>query len=120
MGGVVVTDFLPAAAAFITSTPPANATNGNDYSFNLGTLTTGAVTSITISVSITSSVPGVITNRATVSTTNLEVNLTNNQDAATTILPDSDNDGLANPGDPDDVSAVNGIQDAVSVNAASV
>jgi len=102
VGGVVVTDSIPVAVTVLWSIPPATLTNGNDYIFNLGLLGAGASTSITIYTTITSSVPGVVTNWAQVTTTNSELLLSNNFDSAVTVIPDSDNDGIANPADPDD------------------
>jgi len=102
VGGVVVTDSIPANVIWLGSTPPVALTNGNNYIFNLGGLGIGASTSITINVAVTTSVPGVITNWARVTTTNSEMVLINNIDSAVTVIPDSDNDGIANPADPDD------------------
>ncbi|MEM7394038.1 MAG: hypothetical protein AAF492_16990, partial [Verrucomicrobiota bacterium] len=59
-------------------------------------------TSILIDVSVTSTMPGPVTNTAWAAMTNFEANVSNNLDTAVTLLPDTDGDGLANPGDPDD------------------
>ncbi|MEM7396297.1 MAG: hypothetical protein AAF492_28515 [Verrucomicrobiota bacterium] len=99
--GVAVTDTLPVEVRFLSSSPPATETNGLAYTFDLGTLATGAVTSIVIQTAVTSTVPETITNRAVATLLGTELTLSNNIDSATTILPDSDNDGIANPTDPD-------------------
>jgi len=101
-GGVVVTDTVPVEVGFFMSIPPADQTNGNSYSFLLPALAPGATSTITISVIVTSSVQTVITNFVNVLATNIEFQLANNTDSAVTIIPDSDNDGVANPVDPDD------------------
>ncbi|MEM7395342.1 MAG: hypothetical protein AAF492_23670, partial [Verrucomicrobiota bacterium] len=102
VGGVVVTDSVPSNVTLISSSQPANRTNGNDYVFDLGFLSLGGSTSITLQAAVTLAQPGAITNWASASTTNAESILTNNIDRAITLIPDSDGDGTANPADPDD------------------
>ncbi|MEM7394521.1 MAG: LamG-like jellyroll fold domain-containing protein, partial [Verrucomicrobiota bacterium] len=99
---VTVTDALPAGVQLVSSVPAPSATNGNAYGFTLPVLGAGVGTNILLNVAVTSTTPGIMTNLAMVSITNLELTLTNNMDTAETTLPDSDGDGLANPGDPDD------------------
>ncbi|MEM7394979.1 MAG: LamG-like jellyroll fold domain-containing protein, partial [Verrucomicrobiota bacterium] len=102
MGGVVVTDSLPAGVVYLGSVPPASETNGMDYRFDIGLLSAAGMTSVVIQVGVTSALPGAITNRALGFTTNAESFFGNNLGTAVTVLPDSDGDGIANPGDPDD------------------
>ena len=40
LGGVVVTDALPAGISFVSSVPPASQTNGNEYLYDVGVLET--------------------------------------------------------------------------------
>ena len=101
-GGIIVTDSLPIGVHYEFSVPIASETNGNNYTFNLGSLTSGGSTTITINIGVTSSVPGTMTNWASVVTTNAEFILGNNRAFAETIIPDSDGDGISNPVDPDD------------------
>ncbi|MEM7392616.1 MAG: LamG-like jellyroll fold domain-containing protein, partial [Verrucomicrobiota bacterium] len=101
-GGVTVTDALPTGVSVLSSVPSASQTNGNRVAFDLGFLAGGGSTTIVINASVTSTVPGTIINTAMAYSTNNDIALLNNQDTASVVLPDSDGDGLANPGDPDD------------------
>ncbi|MEM7393942.1 MAG: LamG-like jellyroll fold domain-containing protein, partial [Verrucomicrobiota bacterium] len=102
VNGLVVTDTMPAMVTLVNSIPPASQTNGNVYTFTLGTLATGAMTSVVLNVSVTSGIPGFITNWAGAAIAEPETVLINNLDSAVTFLPDSDGDGIANPVDPND------------------
>ena len=53
VGGVVVTDALPASVTFQSSTPNFSSQLGGDYIYNLADLGPGASTSITINVAFT-------------------------------------------------------------------
>ncbi|MEM7391216.1 MAG: LamG-like jellyroll fold domain-containing protein, partial [Verrucomicrobiota bacterium] len=117
VSGVVVTDTMPSEVIVQASVPVASETNGNRYGFNLGTLSAGGMTSIVITVGVTSAIPATITNVATLVSTNTETDLGNNMDAAVTVLPDSDGDGVANPIDPDDDN--DGFSDEAEVIAAT-
>jgi len=99
---VAVADALPPGVVFNSSMPSPSIQFNNLYYYFLGPLPGFAATSISINVSVTSAVPGWITNQAFSQTTDFEYNEANNFDTAVTFLPDSDGDGLANPGDPDD------------------
>ncbi|MEM7391317.1 MAG: DUF2341 domain-containing protein, partial [Verrucomicrobiota bacterium] len=99
--GVVVTDTLPAGVTYVTSTPPA-VINGNELSLNVGSMAGGMISTAIIEVAVTTAVPGAVTNWASVITSELETVITNNLARAVTVIPDSDNDGVANPADPDD------------------
>jgi uncharacterized repeat protein (TIGR01451 family) len=70
LGGVVVTDTLPAEVSFVSSVPPPTTNFGNEYVYDIGMLDTGATFQITIDVLVTSTVPGVVTNWAIFTTTN--------------------------------------------------
>ncbi|MEM7392984.1 MAG: hypothetical protein AAF492_11620, partial [Verrucomicrobiota bacterium] len=74
----------------------------NDLVFDLGVLGVGASATVTVQAAVTTAVPGVIVNQATTGTTDPETNLADNVDSVTTMIPDSDGDGIANPADPDD------------------
>ncbi|MEM7395402.1 MAG: LamG-like jellyroll fold domain-containing protein, partial [Verrucomicrobiota bacterium] len=102
VNNVVVTDTLPAEVSFVSSIPMPNATVGNRLRYQFATLPAGSSTSILLMVSVTSSIPSTITNSALVYGALPDIILSNNLDTAETVLPDSDGDGLANPGDPDD------------------
>ncbi|MEM7390860.1 MAG: hypothetical protein AAF492_00810, partial [Verrucomicrobiota bacterium] len=88
IGGIVVTDTLPAEVEFVASTPPADQTNANQYRFSLGTLGPGSNAVITIDATVTASVPSsvVITNRASASTTNQNISPSKTFDSAKTLL----------------------------------
>ena len=73
------TDSLPFEVRYEFAVPNASETNGSDYAFNLGMLTGGASATITISVTVTSPVIGVVTNWVSVTTTNAEFILGNNR-----------------------------------------
>ncbi|MEM7393300.1 MAG: DUF2341 domain-containing protein, partial [Verrucomicrobiota bacterium] len=102
VSGVMVTDVLPPDSTIVSSVPPVTMIVGQTNIFDMGFFSPGFATSIVINVSVTSTVVGPITNVAWVATSNTEVSVANNMDTAVTMLPDSDGDGLANPGDPDD------------------
>jgi uncharacterized repeat protein (TIGR01451 family) len=102
VSGVSVTDSIPAGVTFLLSIPAPSETNGSEYGYDLGFLSTGAVTSIMIEVSVTSSVASVLTNWVSVFSTNLEAIVSNNSASAVTLIPDSDGDGVNNPLDLDD------------------
>ena len=83
---VVVVDTLPAELVYQFAVPTPDNISANDYTFNLGTVVAGASASISLFTTSTSILPGVVTNFATVSTTTLEFNLSNNTaEAAATI-----------------------------------
>ena len=86
LSGITVTDSLPAEVSFVSSMPPAIQTNGNQFVFDLGTLETNSNAVITIEVAVTSTVPGVITNVAFASTTNINVSVTAQVATAETLL----------------------------------
>ncbi|MEM7396104.1 MAG: hypothetical protein AAF492_27535, partial [Verrucomicrobiota bacterium] len=68
----------------------------------LGTIPAGGASTVTLEVVFSATVPGSIVNFATAVSSNGETVVTNNIDSATVTFPDSDGDGIANPGDPDD------------------
>jgi len=88
--GVVVTDSLPASMKFVSATtsqgslitPPVGSTG--IVTANIGSLATGATATVTITV--TSSAAGVITNTASVTGTESDPNPANNTDSATTTV----------------------------------
>ncbi|MEM7396777.1 MAG: DUF11 domain-containing protein, partial [Verrucomicrobiota bacterium] len=53
LSGITVTDALPNGVEFVASTPPAVSTNGNAFTFDIGTLETMSNVVITIDVTVT-------------------------------------------------------------------
>ncbi|MEM7391208.1 MAG: hypothetical protein AAF492_02585 [Verrucomicrobiota bacterium] len=75
---VTLVDTLPPGSLFNTSTPSPDAINGDDITFNLGSLPPGGSIPITLSMIYTSTTPALITNSASVTSVTVEDNLTNN------------------------------------------
>lgn len=75
--GVVVTDVLPSGLSFVDSTCGASASGGT-VTWNVGTLAGESSASCTISVYNPASICSLITNTATISTTDPEANIWNN------------------------------------------
>src|SRR5208282_4929377 len=74
-GGVVVTDSLPAGVSFVSAS--GNGINGGGIvNWTLGTLANGQVSNVTVTV--TASTSGSLTNVASVSASTADPNLTNN------------------------------------------
>jgi uncharacterized repeat protein (TIGR01451 family) len=82
--GVTLVDSLPAAASFVSSTPPAPTCNlaGSVLTCGLGAL--GAGGSATVTVVVTPTSPGTLTSTVTVSATEPDPNVSNNTAVATT------------------------------------
>ncbi|MEM7395259.1 MAG: hypothetical protein AAF492_23240, partial [Verrucomicrobiota bacterium] len=102
-GTIVITDSLPLSVQYLTSSIPASQTNGNHYAFRMRFFGAGSSTTLVINAAYTGSVPAVLTNWATVYTTNLEASLANNTDVALTVVTgvppcvpgiDTDGDGM--------------------------
>src|SRR5208283_3200098 len=74
-GGVVVTDSLPAGVSFVSASG-GGLNNSGVVNWTLGTLTSGQVSNVTVTVTAPAS--GSLTNVASVSTTTGDPNLTNN------------------------------------------
>ncbi|MEM7391593.1 MAG: hypothetical protein AAF492_04525, partial [Verrucomicrobiota bacterium] len=88
LGGIVVTDVLPSEVTFVSSTPAADQTNGNDLVFQVGALGPNSNTMITIEVAVTSTLPMsvVITNRVAGRTANTNAFITRDLDTAETLI----------------------------------
>ena len=80
---VVLTDTLPAGPTFVSATAPCTQAAGT-VTCNLGTLASGSQTVITIVVTPTAA--GSLTNMATVSSTTADPNAANNTASATTTV----------------------------------
>src|SRR5208282_1817519 len=88
-GGVVVTDSLPANVTFVSAS--GNGINGGGIvNWSLGTLANGQVSNVTVTV--TASTSGSLTNVASVSASTADPNLTNNVTlpVITTVTPVAD------------------------------
>jgi uncharacterized repeat protein (TIGR01451 family) len=87
--GVVVTDSLPATVTFVSATG-GGLNNSGIVNWNLGTLTNGQTSNVTVTV--TAPATGSLTNIATVSTSTGDPNLTNNitPPVITTVTPVAD------------------------------
>jgi uncharacterized repeat protein (TIGR01451 family) len=87
--GVVVTDALPASVTFVSATG-GGLNNSGIVNWTLGTLTSGQITNVTLTVTAPAS--GSLTNVASVSTPTGDPNLTNNltPPVITTVTPLAD------------------------------
>ncbi|MEM7392160.1 MAG: LamG-like jellyroll fold domain-containing protein, partial [Verrucomicrobiota bacterium] len=101
-GSPQVLDLLPPGVSFVSATPPPSFQAGRIVVYNLPDLDPGAFTSLVLNTDVRLTTPGVITNRALITTTNMEISTLNNSNEAVTVIPDTDGDGLGNPADPDD------------------
>lgn len=99
-GDVVVTDWLPPAATWISDTCGVGAPGTNAWTWNIGTLAAGAVVSCTITASVSPAVLDEIVNHARVTSDGASPELA----TATASLStnDFDGDGLPNVIDTDD------------------
>jgi uncharacterized repeat protein (TIGR01451 family) len=110
--GVVVTDSLPAGVTFVSAS--GNGINsGGVVNWTLGTLTSGQVSNVTVTVTAPAS--GSLTNLATVSTPTGDPNLTNNTSVPviTTVTPVADV-GIGKSG-PAFISATSNVVYTISV-----
>ncbi len=87
-GGVVVTDTLPASLSYVSASPSPASVSGQVVTWNLGTLASGASTTLTVTAKANQ---GGITvqNTATVSATTPDPNMANNTAYATTQVINS-------------------------------
>ena len=85
---VALTDTLPSSVAFDSVTPSQGACNQVSGTVNcsLGTINSGASATVTISTTVTSAISELITNTASVSSSTLESNPSNNTDSETTFI----------------------------------
>ena len=84
--GVTVTDTLPSGVVFVTSTPSCTLSGGK-ATCDLGSLGSGATTTLTIQVRVHSTTTGAIINTATVAADQADPDITNNAAAeATTAI----------------------------------
>ena len=101
---VTLTDFLPAAVSFSTSTPSCTYASGT-LTCSLGDLPVGATTMIAIHVTVDSRVTGAITNSAEVASAETDPDSGNNTPSATTtVVPQADL-SVTKSGSPDPVIA---------------
>src|SRR5208282_930135 len=111
-GGVVVTDSLPAGVSFVSAS--GNGINGGGIvNWTLGTLANGQVSNVTVTV--TASTSGSLTNVASVSASTADPNLTNNVTlpVITTVTPLADV-GIGKSG-PAFISATSNLTYTISV-----
>jgi uncharacterized repeat protein (TIGR01451 family) len=85
---VTVVDTLPAGVSFVSATATQGScqASGNRVTCNLGTLASGAIADMTITVSVGSSHSGPIVNTAQVTLNESDPNLTNNTDSEGTLV----------------------------------
>ncbi|MEW6102542.1 MAG: FG-GAP-like repeat-containing protein [bacterium] len=79
---VVITDNLPSSVTFLSSNPPSTG-EGNNRTWNIGTLTDDQSGNISITVQANTGIPGSTTfiNTATITTGNYQANKTNDSDS---------------------------------------
>jgi len=98
----VVTDILPLAVSFVSSTPAPASQNNNTNVYLLGNLAPGATTIITMKVTVVSGTIGQITNTVAVSPADPDAAPGDNMATAVNSVPDTDADGDPDFTDPDD------------------
>ena len=99
---VAVADTLPASLTFLDSTPLPATRNGQDLTWDLGTIAAGQEQTITLSVGISTAARGTLTNTATVDSPEEDRDPSNNSDTHdTSITAEADlsivKDGPAGP-----------------------
>ncbi|MEM7392893.1 MAG: PQQ-binding-like beta-propeller repeat protein, partial [Verrucomicrobiota bacterium] len=110
VGDIVLTDQLPADVHFVGSVPSPGIVSPPFFYYDLPPLAPGARAAVTMEVAVAVSSPGFMVNRAHVFSGVDELNTFNNIAEASTLIPDSDFDGVANPVDLDDDN--DGAEDA--------
>ncbi|MEM7391614.1 MAG: DUF2341 domain-containing protein, partial [Verrucomicrobiota bacterium] len=85
---VVVSDNLPSIVVFDTAVPAEDSFINGVLTFDLGTLSNGVSSNITIQVTADTSAASYFTNSASVTTTNAETNVANNTDSVLTTVLD--------------------------------
>ncbi|MEM7391883.1 MAG: DUF2341 domain-containing protein, partial [Verrucomicrobiota bacterium] len=85
---IVVSDLLPTGITFVSSAPAEDGRAGNLLTYLLGDLGPGRETSIVIQATTTTNLESSITNTASVTAANVELNLSNNTDTAVSTLLD--------------------------------
>ncbi|MEM7393169.1 MAG: DUF11 domain-containing protein, partial [Verrucomicrobiota bacterium] len=95
VGGIMVTDVMPAGVTFVTSSPSPVITIGATNIFDLGFLASSNGTTVVIDVVMTNPGPFTVVNTASVGGTNGENFLVNNTDSATVMKMGGSPDQLA-------------------------
>jgi uncharacterized repeat protein (TIGR01451 family) len=111
---VIVTETLPPNVTFISSTPAPSSQAGVQLTFNLGSVPSGSSVPIEIEVGVPSTTTGTISATGGVTSDIDDLNSKDNSaTVTTTVLADSDHDGIPdsweiayglNPNDPTDAS----------------
>lgn len=83
---VIVTDTLPLSTSVVTTTPTANAQNGQDVGWNLGDLTVGATRTLTVVVDVDGLKRGTLNNTAAVTSTTADPEMENNSETISTNI----------------------------------
>ena len=84
--GVVVTDTLPMSVTYESATPAPSAQVGREVVWDLGTLASGQVQTVSVRVGIGSGMLGVVTNAVTVTTTTQDPVPGNDETVETTVV----------------------------------
>jgi uncharacterized repeat protein (TIGR01451 family) len=113
--GVVLTDTLPAGVTFVSATAPCTQAAGT-VTCNLGTIASGANTVITIVVTPTA--VGILTNTATVTTTTADANAANNMAVEMTTVNASANLSITKTDAPDPAIVNQNLTYTITVNNA--
>lgn len=83
---VTLVDTLPTGVSFVSATPGSCSHATGTVTCNLGNLTSGSSTNVTIVVSTSGSTPASVSNTASVSSTTSDSNNANNSDTETTTI----------------------------------
>ena len=93
--GVVVTDALPAGVIFDAAGSTAGwSLDGGALTYAAGSLGAGASTALTVRVTVANTTTGLISNTASAAADQADANASDNTDTETTLVPDSDGDGI--------------------------
>ena len=105
--GVTVVDTLPAGVTYVSATSSQGTVNasGGTLTATLGNLALGAQATITIAVDVAPSARGTLVNTASVSGSETETNLTNNEDQVSTQINTLIDLAIDKSGTPDPVRA---------------
>lgn len=79
-------DTLPAGVTFVSATPAPSSVSGQVLTWNLGTLAVGQAGTISVQATVSATAPASLTNTATISTSTIETNTSDNSSTVTTAV----------------------------------